>query len=53
MGYKLYAHRREGKLVSDTVGIPSGNDEVVLAIFKNEVVISFAQTARELFGAIP
>ncbi|GAB4023968.1 hypothetical protein [Spirosoma koreense] len=55
IGYELTAHRmasvvyrREGKLVTDTVGDPSDNDEIVLAIFKNEVgyfVCTYSQGA--------
>lgn len=43
-GYELTPHRvakinyrREGKIVSDVVGAPSANGEIVLAIFKNDV----------------
>lgn len=44
IGYELTPHRiasvvyrREDKLVSYTVGAPTDQDEIVLAIFKNEV----------------
>lgn len=44
LGYVIAPHRvyqvifkREGQVISETVGSPSSNNEVVLAIFKNDI----------------
>ncbi len=55
LGYELTPHRiakviyrREGRLISNAVGASCDNDEVVLAIFKNDVgyfVCTYSQGA--------
>ncbi|WP_420146655.1 hypothetical protein [Spirosoma sp.] len=55
MGYEItthriasVVHRREGRIIKDAVGYPADNDEIVLAIFKNEIgyfVCTYSQGA--------
>ena len=60
MGYELTTHRiyqvtykRDGKIVSETVGAASSNGEIVLAIFKNDLGYFICTYSRGAVGGEP
>ncbi len=60
LGYALTDHRiaqvsyrREGRIVSDAVGVPCDNGEIVLAIFENDVGYFICTYSQGAVGGEP